>query len=292
MIELPPKLGNGDRDTSWPLDWRGSSAANAMNRRSRCRSAAAAVMAIIAAVASGGGPARADELLVFAAASQREALDAVAAAYASAGKGEVKISYQASSTLARQIEQGAPADIFISADPKWIDYLAERKLIDDATRTQLFGNGLVLVAGKKSATQAVEIGPGFDLAGMIGDGKLAVGDPDHVPAGIYAKQAMRTLGVWGEVERKLARADNVRAALALVSRGEAPLGIVYSSDAMADEGVKVVGVFPDDSHPPIIYPVAVTAAAPNARGARAFMHFLLTPEAVKIYQSFGFRVLK
>lgn len=239
----------------------------------------------------GAASARADDLLVFAAASQRNALDGVIAAYSKAGKGTVKASYQSSSTLARQIEQGAPTDIFISANPKWMDYLAERKLIDAASRVDMFGNGLVLVAAKDSPASAVKIEPGFDLASLLGEGKLAVGDPDHVPAGIYARQALQKLGAWEKVEARLARADNVRAALALVSRGEAPYGIVYSSDAVADKGVKVAGAFPENSHPPIVYPVAIIAASKNAAKAKEFLAFLKTPEAVKIYQQFGFRVL-
>lgn len=235
--------------------------------------------------------ARAGEVLVFAAASQRNALDAVIAAYDKTGKDKVKASYQSSSTLARQIEQGAPADFYISANPKWMNYLEERKLIDTATRTDMFGNGLVLVTAKDSKADKVDLEKGFDLSGLVGDGKLAVGDPDHVPAGIYAKQAMQSLGMWDRMEAKLARADNVRSALALVSRGEAPYGIVYSSDAVADKGVKVVGTFPEDSHPKILYPVAVTADAKNPAGAKALLDFLKTPEAVKIYESYGFRVL-
>jgi molybdate transport system substrate-binding protein len=235
--------------------------------------------------------ARAGEVLVFAAASQRNALDAVIAAYEKTGKDKVKAAYQSSSTLARQIEQGAPADIFISANPKWMTYLEDNKLIDGATRIGMFGNGLVLVTARSSKADEVDLAKGFDLAGLIGDGKLAVGDPDHVPAGIYAKQAMQALGLWESMQTKLARADNVRSALALVSRGEAPYGIVYSSDAVADKGVKVVGAFPEDSHPKIVYPVAVTADAKNPAGAKALLAFLRTPEAVKIYESYGFRVL-
>lgn len=239
----------------------------------------------------GAASARADDVLVFAAASQRNALDAVIEAYGKSGKDTVKASYQSSSTLARQIEQGAPADIFISANPKWMDYLDGRKLIDPATKVDMFGNGLVLVTAKDSNAGKVALEKGFDLAALVRDGRLAVGDPDHVPAGIYAKQAMRSLGLWDSMQPKLARADNVRSALALVSRGEAPYGIVYSSDAVADANVKVIGAFPDDSHPRIVYPVAVMADAGNAAGAKAFLGFLKTPEAVRIYQQFGFRVL-
>lgn len=234
---------------------------------------------------------KADELLVFAAASQREALDAVIDAFERETDIKVKAAYQSSSALARQIEQGAPADVYISANSEWMDYLGERKLIDASTRTDLFGNGLVLVAAKDGKTSRVDLVKGFDLAGLVGGGRLAVGDPDHVPAGIYAKQAMRSLGMWESMESRLARAENVRAALALVSRGEAPYGIVYASDAKADDSVRAVATFPADSHAKIVYPVAVTAAAKNTHGARRFLEFLVKPEAVKIYQRYGFRVL-
>ncbi len=233
-----------------------------------------------------------EAVLVFAAASQKDALDAVIAAYGKAGKGPVKASYQSSSTLARQIEKGAPADLFISANPQWMDYLAERNLIDKDTRFDLLSNGLVLVTAKDSKAGPVTITPGFDLAGLLGSGRLAVGDPDHVPAGIYAKQALQNLGIWGAVERKLARADNVRAALALVARGETPFGIVYRSDAVADKGVKVVGPFPETSHPPIVYPVAVMAESKHAQAARDFLAFLKSNAAAKIYANFGFRLLE
>lgn len=233
-----------------------------------------------------------DAALVFAAASQKDALDAVIAAYAKAGKGPVKASYQSSSTLARQIEQGAPADLFISANPQWMDYLAERNLIDKDTRFDLLSNGLVLVTAKDSNPGPVAIAPGLDLAALLGDGRLAVGDPDHVPAGIYAKQALQSLGIWDKVEAKLARADNVRAALALVARGETPLGIVYRSDAVADKSVKVVGQFPETGHPPIVYPVAVMAESKHAQAARDFLAFLKSTDAAKIYATFGFRLLE
>lgn len=251
--------------------------------------------ALLAAALAGfmlPGAARADEVLVFAAASQRDALDAVIGAYERTGEDTVRASYQSSSTLARQIAQGAPAGLFISANPDWMDWLETRDLIDAATRTAMFGNGLVLVTARSAETRSVEIGKGFDLAGRLDGGRLALGDPAHVPAGIYAKQALQSLGAWQGVEGRLARAENVRAALALVARGEAPLGIVYASDAVADATVKVVGCFPDDSHAPIVYPVAVTASAGNPDAAKAFLSFLRTPEAAGLYEKFGFRVLK
>jgi len=247
------------------------------------------VFAVTALFGSAG--ARADDVLVFAAASQRDALDAAIRAYREASSDHVRVTYLSSSKLARQIEQGAPADFYISANPRWMDYLEERKLIDASTRTDMFGNGLVLVAARDSSAGKVDVKKGFDLAALLGEGRLAVGDPDHVPAGIYAKQAMQSLGLWHSVEPRLARADNVRAALALVARGEAPYGIVYSSDAVADSNVKVVGVFSEDSHPKIVYPVAVTANAKSPAGAKALLEFLRTPKAAKIYRKFGFNVL-
>jgi len=236
--------------------------------------------------ASGG------DILIFAAASQRDPLEAVIASYSGQNrKNIVKASYQSSSTLARQIELGAPADIYISANSKWMDYLEDRKLIDASTRRNMFGNSLVLVTAKTGISEKADIKSGFDLTSLLGDGRLAVGDPDHVPAGIYAKQAMQNLGIWDSIKSKLARADNVRAALALVSRGEAPYGITYSSDAVADRRVEVVGAFPEDSHLKIVYPVAITENSQNTAGAKAFFQFLKAPEAIKIYKKFGFRVL-
>ena len=204
---------------------------------------------------------------MFAAASLKNALDDVIAAYGKETGTKVTASYAASSALAKQIEQGAPAQLFISADLDWMDYLAERKLIDDATRKNLLGNSLVLVAAKDSAMGPVEIGQGFDLAKLLGDGRLAVGEVKSVPAGKYAKSALEKLGAWGGVEGKLAQAENVRSALALVARGEAPLGIVYKTDAASDPTVKIVGTFPADSHPPIIYPAAVTKERRGQRGS-------------------------
>jgi molybdate transport system substrate-binding protein len=231
--------------------------------------------------------AAAQELLVFAAASLKDALDAAVAAYP--GDAEIAATYASSSTLARQIEQGAPADVFISANPEWMDYLAERGLIRAGTRADLLGNGLVLVAPIASEL-TLEIAPGFDLAGALDGGRLAMGDPDHVPAGIYGQAALQTLGVWPSVAARVARADNVRAALALVARGEAPLGIVYSSDAVAAASVRVVGVFPPDSHPPIIYPVAVMADSKHA-AAGGFVDFLKSKSAARAFERFGFSVL-
>jgi molybdate transport system substrate-binding protein len=227
--------------------------------------------------------------VVFAAASLKNALDAINDAWAKSGKSKALISFAGSSTLAKQIEQGAPADIFISADLDWMDYLAERKLIKAGTRVTLLGNTLVLVAPKDSAVD-VTIAPGFDLAAALGDGKLAMANTDSVPAGKYGKAALTKLGVWDSVEDKIAQADNVRAALALVSRGEAPLGIVYATDAHADPNVKIIGTFPDDTHAPIVYPAAVLAKA-TSPDAQAFLDYLKTETAAKLFEDQGFKVL-
>jgi molybdate transport system substrate-binding protein len=235
-------------------------------------------------------PAKAEDLLVFAAASLQDALDAVVVAYQAQGGGKVDVSYAASSTLARQIEHGAPADIFVSANPQWMDYLEERGLIHAGSRADLLGNGLVLVAPLDSAT-TVEIAPGFDLLGALDGGLLAMGDPDHVPAGIYGRAALESLGVWQAVEPQVARADNVRAALALVARGEAPLGVVYRSDAAADAGVKVIGAFPPDSFPEIVYPVAIVAASEHPEAA-ALVDILYSEAAAAIFERYGFTMLE
>ena len=228
-------------------------------------------------------------LTVFAAASMKNALDDVNAAYAKATGVKVASSYAASSALARQIEQGAPADVFVSADLKWMDYLADKKAIRADTRINLLGNKLVLIAPKDSKIGAVTIGQGFDLAKLAGDGRIATGDVKAVPAGLYAKAALEKLGAWQSAEPKFAMADNVRAALLLVSRGEAPLGIVYETDAKADPGVKIVGTFPDDSHEPIIFPVAATATAkPDVAG---YLTFLRTKAAKDIFEKYGFSFL-
>src|SRR5262249_25328682 len=225
------------------------------------------------AIALFASPALAQEsLTVFAAASLKNALDDVDAAFAKATGVKVTASYAASSTLAKQIEQGAPADVFASADLDWMDYAHEKKLINDATRINLLGNRLVLIAPKDSRLADVTIGPGFDLAALAGDGRIVTGDVRAVPVGRYAKAALEKLGAWAKVEPKMAMAESVRAALALVARGEAPLGIVYETDAKVEPAVKVVGAFPEDSHPPIIYPVAATTSAkPETSDYLAFL---------------------
>ena len=234
--------------------------------------------------------ASAEPVNVFAAASLKNALDAVSQAWkAEAGK-ETRNTYAASSALAKQIEQAAPADVFISADLDWMDYLADKKLIKPETRKLLLGNALVLVAAKDSGIK-VELKQGADLSGALAGGRLAVGDVKAVPAGKYAKDALEKLGLWASVEASLAQSENVRAALALVARGEAKLGIVYATDAKAEKQVEVAGVFPEDSHHPIVYPVAVIVSSQNP-DAEAFVTYLSSPRAQEIFTAQGFTILK
>lgn len=237
-------------------------------------------------------PARADEpqgasITVFAAASLKNALDEASAAFTAATGTALKISYASSAALARQIEQAAPADVFISADLDWMDYLAEKGLIAAETRSNLLGNALVLISPADSAVE-LKIGPGFALAGALGNGRLAIADTASVPAGRYAKSALQSLGVWASVEGKLAQADNVRAALAFVAQKEAPLGIVYKTDASAEPKVRIVGAFPPETHPPIVYPAAMirTAGAPEA--ALALLSFLKSDAGHAIFARHGF----
>jgi molybdate transport system substrate-binding protein len=225
-------------------------------------------------------------VLVFAAASLQTAIDELAPMAESATGVHVRASYAASSTLARQIENGAPADLFISADLDWMDYLADRALIRTDTRVNLLGNHLVLIA-PKGEPSSLRIEPGFALAAALGaSGRLAVADPDAVPAGKYAKAALSALGVWDSVAGKLARAENVRAALLLVERGEAPLGIVYSTDAAVDRGVTVVDTFPEGTHPAIIYPAALTPRA--SPDAAKVLTFLQGNAARAVFERLGF----
>ncbi len=232
----------------------------------------------------------AEKVTIFAAASLKNALDAINEEWRKETGKETTTSYAASSALAKQIEQGAPANIFISADLAWMDYLAEKKLIKGDSRSNLLGNRIVLVSGKADAA-AVEIKPGLDLAHLLGDGRLAMGAVDSVPAGKYGKVALEKLGIWPSVADKVAGAESVRAALLLVSRGEAPLGIVYQTDAAADPGVKVIGTFPEGSHPPIIYPIAITAESKNADAA-AYLQFVRSPKAAALFSAQGFAVLE
>lgn len=225
-------------------------------------------------------------VVVFAAASLKTALDEIGKEWTTATGKKVTFSYAASSALAKQIEQGAPADLFASADLKWMDYAAEKKLIEPSSRKNLLGNTLVLIAPADAKTD-LKIEKGFPLAAAIGDGKLAAGDPKSVPAGAYAEAALKSLGVWEAVSPKIAGAENVRAALAFVARKEAPFGIVYGSDAKSEPLVRVVGVFPEDSHPPIVYPFAVTSASKNAH-AREFLDYLSSAKARAVFEGQGF----
>jgi molybdate transport system substrate-binding protein len=227
-------------------------------------------------------------LTVFAAASMKNALDDVAASWKKDGGTTVAASYASSSTVAKQIEQGAPADLFISADEKWMDYLVQKSLVQKPH--DLLGNRLVLIAAKDDPA-TIDIQPGFDLAAQLHGGRLAVGDPSNVPAGIYAKEALMKLGAWDGVEAKLAPAQDVRAALVLVSRREAPLGIVYETDAKIDPGVRIAGIFPEDSHMPIRYPVAIVASSQNPEAAK-FIAYLDGPAAKAIFTGYGFSVLE
>jgi molybdate transport system substrate-binding protein len=255
----------------------------------RTKRPARLLLAGLAVAAVLGAPATAADVTVFAAASLKNALDDINAAWkAEAGK-EATISYAASSALAKQIEEAAPADIFISADLNWMNYLAERDLVKKDTIVELLGNRLVLIAPATSDAN-IEIAPGFDLLGLLGDGRLAMAQVDSVPAGVYGKAALTSLGVWDQVSGHVAQAENVRAALALVATGEAPLGIVYQTDANAEAGVRVIGTFPEDTHEPIVYPAAVTAEAASAE-AGTFMDFLRTDTAAALFEKQGFTVL-
>ncbi|CAM5311567.1 Molybdate-binding protein ModA [Mycolicibacterium aubagnense] len=234
--------------------------------------------------------ARADEqVVVFAAASLKNALDEVNKTCEKDVGEAAKISYAASSALAKQIEEGAPADVFISADLDWMKYLSDKKLTKSDTEVKLLGNQIVLVAPKDSKAE-VKIEKGFDLAKVIGDGKLAMGDFKAVPAGKYGKAALESLGAWSSVEGKVAQAENVRAALKLVATGEAAAGIVYQTDANAEKGVKVIGVFPEETHPPIVYPVAQTAESKD-KDAPAFLKCLRSAKAGELFKAQGFTLL-
>jgi molybdate transport system substrate-binding protein len=228
-------------------------------------------------------------ITVFAAASMTNALDDVDAAFTKQTGIKVVTSYDASSALMKQIESGAAADAFVSADLKWMDYGAEKKVVNESTRLNLLGNVLVLIAANDSKIDHVDIKPGFDLAKLADDGRIATGDVKVVPVGLYAKAALEKLGVWPSVESKMAMTVNVRAALAYAARGEAPLGIVYATDAKIEPGVKVLGVFPDNTHDPIIYPVAATVNAKPE--TMQYLAFLRSAAAKSIFEGYGFSVL-
>lgn len=231
-----------------------------------------------------------DTLTVFAAASLRNALDEADQAFTKATGVKVTASYAASSALAKQIAQGAPADIYVSANIKWMDYLQEQKLIRDDTRVNLLGNALVLIAPRNSKLDRVTIGKGFDIAKLAGQGRIAVANTRAVPAGLYTKAALQSLGGWQAAEPKLAQAENVRATLAYVARGETPLGVVYATDAQVEPKVKIVGVFPTESHPAITYPMAALKDA-KSKAVGRYLQFLRTPAAKAIFEKYGFRFL-
>jgi len=227
---------------------------------------------------------------VYAAASLKEALAEQCQQFQMRTGDKVVVSYAASNALARQIEAGAPADVFISADLDWIDFLEQRRLLAPNTRITLLRNTLVLIAPSASSVE-LKVAPGFGLAAALGSERLAIANPDSVPAGIYAKSALERLGVWGSVEKQLARTENVRAALALVARREAPLGIVYGTDAFADKRVRVVDTFPAGSHPPILYPAALVATS-QSPAARPLLDYLRSSAASPIWERYGFGVVR
>jgi molybdate transport system substrate-binding protein len=233
--------------------------------------------------------AQAKDVVVFAAASLKNAVDDIAGQWQRTTGKKAVISYAASNTLIKQIEQGAPADIFISADLDWMDYGQQKNLIKPDSRFNLLRNRLVLIAPKDSSVSA-NLQPGFDLATLLKGGRLAMGNVDAVPAGKYGKAALEKLGVWDKVKDKIAQAESVRQALLFVSRGEAPLGIVYQTDAAADPSVKIVGTFPENTHPPIIYPTALTKESANA-DAQTFLNYLRSPAARTAFERQGFSVL-
>lgn len=269
-----------------------------MTLMSRCLVITALVCAPLFAIAhaqdarpSAAAPAALQDktITVFAAASMKNALDEANTVFTAKTGVKVTASYAASSALAKQLEQGAPADAFISADIDWMDYSAKKKTINAPSRVNLLGNKIVLIAPKDSKLADVRIGQGFDLAKLAGDGRIATGDVKAVPVGKYAKAALEKLGSWQAAEPRFAMAESVRAALALVSRGEAVLGIVYETDAKVDPGVKIIGAFPADSHPAIIYPVAATTAAkPDTAG---YLAFLRSAAAKAIFETYGFTFL-
>lgn len=236
-------------------------------------------------------PAAAEDktITIFAAASMKNALDEIDAAYTAKTGIKFSVSYAASSVLAKQIEQGAPADVFASADTDWMDYAISRKTINEATRVNLLGNSIVLIAPKDSRIDSVTIAQGFDLATLAGDGRIATGDVKSVPVGKYAKAALEKLGAWQAAEPKFAMAESVRAALTLVARGEAALGIVYSTDAKVEPGVKTIGTFPAASHPAIVYPVAATTSAKGETSD--YLAFLRSAAAKAIFEKYGFKFL-
>ena len=257
-----------------------------LNARKWSRSVLVLLLPVILCFAP--APAAADDIVVFAAASLTNALGEIARGYEPPAKDKVSFSFASSSTLAKQIENGAPANVFISADLDWMDYLEKLKLIAPGSRSDLLGNRLVLIAPKDSDV-TVSLAAGVDLVPLLKGGLMATGDPDHVPAGKYAKVALQKLGAWEAVSGRIARADSVRAALALVERGEAPLGIVYATDAAVAPKVRVAAVFPEDLHPPVTYPAALVQGRATPAAAR-FLDHLKTDAARDVFRKYGFSV--
>jgi molybdate transport system substrate-binding protein len=256
------------------------------------------LLAVVLVVAAGVGAAAftgratAGEtgLVVFAAASTTNAITEIGGLYAARNLGRITPSFASSSTLAKQIASGAPVDVYLSANKKWMDFLAEKNLIAKESRFDLLGNRIVLIVPMGSPVQHIEVVPGFSVTAFLGrDGRLSMGDPDHVPAGMYGKKALEKLGSWNQIKDRLAPMKDVRAALVLVERGEAPLGLVYATDAAISKKVRVVGTFPAGSHPPIVYPVAVVSGA-KIPEATQFLVFLRSAEARRVFEKYGFGV--
>jgi molybdate transport system substrate-binding protein len=290
-VGLPERRFRLSHQTRPPPDLRARKRAREHAWSATMRRPAGILAAFIILLGTAHSPATAQEkaLTVFAAASMKNALDDIDAAYTAKTGVKITVSYAASSALAKQIEQGAPADVFASADTDWMDYAIGKKTINEPTRVNLLGNSIVLIAPKDSKIDNVSIGQGFDLAKLAGDGKVATGDVKSVPVGKYARAALEKLGAWQAAEPKFAMADNVRAALTLVARNEAALGIVYSTDAKVDPGVKIVGTFPADSHPAIIYPLAATTTAKPETAD--YLAFLRSTAAKNIFEKYGFKFL-
>ena len=231
----------------------------------------------------------ASAIRVYAAASTTNAVGDICSLFSKEYGVPALPSFASSSTLAKQIENGAPADIYISANKKWMDYLADKRLIDADTRFDLLSNRIVMIVPANSSVSNVSIDSNTDIATILGKGWLVIGDPDHVPAGMYAKNALESLGLYKKIEKKLARAKDVRTALVFVERGESPIGIVYATDAAITDQVKVIGMFPEDSHPPIVYPAAIVSGKTDKITSQ-FMAFLKAPESVAVFKKYGFSV--
>jgi molybdate transport system substrate-binding protein len=260
-----------------------------MNTLHRWAALCCALLSVVLALPARAADSNQRELLVFAAASLTDVLDELSTRWTQISGVRVKLSFAASSVLARQVEAGGQADVFISADQEWMDYLAQRALLALPTRRDLVGNRLVLIAPADSKIE-LEIAPAFDLAGALAGGRLATGDPDTVPVGRYARSALISLGVWGALSERLVRADNVRSAMVFVARGEAPLGIVYRTDALADVKVRIVATFPEHTHAPITYPgAAIRGARPSAVN---YLSYLSGPKAAATWKKYGFLELE